>query len=88
MVAASIVHHSAAPANRGRYHGIWSMTPVVASVVVPIMASYGPIHGAHLLAAVVVGSAGAALCLPLARALRDDPQCNDDGLTVRSPGMC
>ncbi|KRT47772.1 hypothetical protein EI32_4535 [Mycobacterium tuberculosis] len=70
MVAASIVHHSAAPANRGRYHGIWSMTPVVASVVVPSMASYGPIHGAHLLAAVVVGSAGAALCLPLARALR------------------
>lgn len=46
------------------------MTPVVASVVVPIMASYGPIHGAHLLAAVVVGSVGAALCLPLARALR------------------
>ncbi len=73
VVAASIVHRIAPPAYRGRYHGIWSMTLAIASVVAPIMASYSLIHGGHRLVAaatVMVGLAGAGLCLPLARALR------------------
>ncbi|VBA42658.1 hypothetical protein LAUMK136_04686 [Mycobacterium attenuatum] len=73
VIAAGVVHRIAPPANGGRYHGIWSMTLAIASVIAPIIASYSLIHGGHRLVAVVtatVGLIGAALCLPLARALR------------------
>ncbi len=73
VVAAGIVHSIAPPANHGRYHGIWSMTLAVASVVAPLIASYSLVHGGHLLVAAVtaaVGLVGAALCLPLAQAMR------------------
>lgn len=73
VIAAGIVHRIAPPAHGGRYHGIWSMMLAIASVVAPIIASYSLIHGGHRLVAIVtvtVGLTGAALCLPLARALR------------------
>ncbi|BBX94914.1 MFS transporter [Mycobacterium lacus] len=72
VIAAGIVHRIAPPANGGRYHGIWSMTLAIASVIAPIMASYSLTHGGDLLVAVAtvtVGLIGAALCLPLARVL-------------------
>ncbi|UGT92122.1 MFS transporter [Mycobacterium ostraviense] len=72
VIAAGIVHRIAPPANGGRYHGVWSMTLAIASVVAPILASYSLIHGGHRLVAIVtvtVGLTGAALCLPLARTL-------------------
>ncbi|BBX76161.1 MFS transporter [Mycobacterium shinjukuense] len=72
VIAAGIVHRIAPPANGGRYHGIWSMTVAIASVIAPIMASYCLTHGGHQAVAVVtvtVGLFGVALCLPLARAV-------------------
>lgn len=72
VIAAGIVHRIAPPASGGGYHGIWSMTLAIASVVAPIVSSCSLTHGGHRLVALVtvtVGLAGAALCLPLARAL-------------------
>lgn len=73
VIAAGVVQRIAPPTNGVRYHGVWSMTLAVASVVAPIMVSYSLTHGGHHLVAVVtvtVGFIGAALCLPLASALR------------------
>lgn len=73
VIAAGVVHRIAPVATGGRYHGIWSMSVAVASVIAPILASYSLIHGGHQLVAIVTVSAGvlgAALCLPLARTLR------------------
>lgn len=72
VIAAGVVHRIAPPASGGRYHGIWSMSVAVASVIAPILASYSLIHGGHQLVAIVTvsaGALGAALCLPLARTL-------------------
>ncbi|WP_262490858.1 MFS transporter [Mycobacterium simiae] len=73
VIGAGVVHRIAPPANGGRYHGIWSMTLAIASVFAPIMASCSLTHGGHRLVAVAtvaVGFIGAALCVPLAQALR------------------
>ncbi|WP_408632308.1 MFS transporter [Mycobacterium basiliense] len=73
VIAAGVVHRIAPPASGGRYHGIWSMTLAIASVIAPIMASYSLTHGGHravALVTVTVGMIGAALCLPLGRTLR------------------
>lgn len=72
VIAAGVVHRIAPVATGGRYHGIWSMSVAVASVIAPILASYSLIHGGHQLVAIVTvsaGALGAALCLPLARTL-------------------
>lgn len=72
VIAAGVVHRIAPAATGGRYHGIWSMSVAVASVIAPILASYSLIHGGHQLVAIVTvsaGALGAALCLPLARTL-------------------
>jgi MFS family permease len=74
VIAAGVVHRIAPAATGGRYHGIWSMSVAVASVIAPILASYSLIHGGHQLVAIVTvsaGALGAALCLPLARSLRN-----------------
>jgi MFS family permease len=74
VIAAGVVHRIAPPATGGRYHGIWSMSVAVASVIAPIMASYSLIHGGHQLVAIVTvsaGALGAGLCLPLARTLNN-----------------
>lgn len=79
VIAAGVVHQISPAGSGGRYHGIWSMALAIASVIAPIMASYSLTHGGHLLVAVVtvtIGLIGAALCLPLARAL---------GSTAQSP---
>ncbi len=80
VIAAGIVHRIAPPANGGCYHGIWSMTLAIASVVAPLMTSYSLTHGGHRLVAVVtvaVGFIGVALCLPLARALGQSTRAHD-----------
>ncbi|MHA7651828.1 MFS transporter [Mycobacterium sp. ML4] len=72
VIAAGVVHRIAPPATGGRYHGIWSMSVAVASVIAPILASFSLVHGGHALVAVITvgaGALGAALCLPLARTL-------------------
>lgn len=72
VIAAGVVHRIAPAVTGGRYHGIWSMSVAVASIIAPILASYSLIHGGHQLVAVVTvsaGALGAALCLPLARTL-------------------
>jgi hypothetical protein len=59
-------------AGPGRYHGIWGLAGAVAAVVAPILASYSLMHGGRPLVAattVLTGFIGAALCVPLARAL-------------------
>jgi len=72
VIAAGVVHQISPPGSGGRYHGVWSMALAVASVIAPIMASSCLMHGGHQLVAfvtVTIGLIGAALCLPLARAL-------------------
>ncbi len=72
VVGAGIVHRIAPPTHRGRYHGIWGLAGAVAAVVAPILASCSLMHGGRPLVAattVVAGLIGAALCVPLARAL-------------------
>ncbi|BBX76163.1 MFS transporter [Mycobacterium shinjukuense] len=72
VVAAGIVHRIAPLANKGRYHGIWSMTTAAASVIAPILASASLAHGGRpsvAAATATVGLLGTALCLPLARVL-------------------
>ncbi len=72
VVGAGIVHRIAPPAHRGRYHGIWGLAGAIAAVLAPILASCSLIHGGRpLVAATIVaaGLLGAALCIPLARAL-------------------
>ena len=72
VVGAGIVHRIAPPAHRGRYHGIWGLAGAIAAVLAPILASCSLIHGGRPLVAattVAAGLLGAALCIPLARAL-------------------
>lgn len=72
VVGTGIVHRIAPDAYRGRYYGIWSMAVAIAAVAAPILASWSLTCGGQLIAAVataLVGLMGAAVCLPLARAL-------------------
>jgi MFS family permease len=72
VVGAGIVHRIAPPAHRGRYHGMWGLAGAVAAVIAPILASCSLIHGGRPLVAattVTAGLIGAALCVPLARAM-------------------
>ncbi len=72
VVGAGIVHRIAPPAQRGRYHAIWGVAGAVAAVAAPILASGSLIHGGRPLVAattVTAGLIGAALCVPLARAI-------------------
>ncbi|MGZ5379891.1 MAG: MFS transporter, partial [Mycobacterium sp.] len=68
----------------GVYHGIWATAMPVAWIVSPLLASFSLEHGGpQMLAAttVVVGVLGAALCVPLARHLRDrEPAPKSDKL--------
>ncbi len=72
VVGAGIVHRIAPPAQRGRYHAVWGVAGAVAAVTAPILASASLIHGGRSLVAVTTATAGligAALCVPLARAI-------------------
>ena len=72
VVGTGIVHRIAPDSYRGRYYGIWSMAVAIAAVVAPVLASCSLTHGGWPVAAAataVVGLLGAAVCLPLARAL-------------------
>lgn len=72
VIAAGVVHQISPQGSGGRYHGAWSMALAIASVIAPIMASSCLMHGGHQMVAfvtVTIGLIGAALCLPLARAL-------------------
>jgi MFS family permease len=72
VVAAGIVHRIAPPASCGRYHGISGAAITVAAIIAPVLASCSLRYGGQLLVAATtaaVGLAGAALCLPLARAM-------------------
>ncbi|OMC22505.1 hypothetical protein A5736_10085 [Mycobacterium sp. SP-6446] len=70
VLAAGVVHRIAPAEHRGRYHGVWGMALALAAIAAPLLVAYGLGHGGPPMVAVsilVVGFAGAALCVPLAR---------------------
>jgi MFS family permease len=88
VAAADVVHRIAPPALRGRYHGIWGMAWATASVIAPVLVAAALARGGQPLVAATIlaaGLIGAALCVPLARALRR-PQPHDLSANYRGLG--
>lgn len=73
VAAADILNRIAPPAAQGTYAGIWGTTLAGAVIVAPSLATWALTHGGHALVGAATfgcGLLGAALCWPLAAAVR------------------
>lgn len=73
VAAADILNRIAPPAAQGTYAGIWGTTLAGAVIVAPVLATWALTHGGDVLVGAATfgcGLLGAALCWPLAVAVR------------------